>query len=322
MEYLIQFIDSLLRDPDYTRGVILLIIAVTVILATISLGFIIVGIMNPIRKRLMSIANEKDKEREAKGSFNRMAESAQPLTMPKKAQETQQTQLNLIRAGYRSQSALSTFYAIKLLLGLILPGMVLFGATIYPHFSTTQVVFSALFAALLGSQLPTYILQYKLKKRQKEILHGFPDALDLLVSCTEAGLGLNSALQRVADEMDVSCPELAEELSQVNAEIRAGVDRVQAMRGLYERTGLDDLRGLVSLFSQTMRFGTSIADALRMYAEEFRDKRMQRAEEQAAKLATKMIFPMVLCIFPAFFVVAIGPAVLKLMNAFQNMGGN
>ena len=95
---------------------------------------------------------------------------------------------------------------------------------------------------------------------------------------------------------------------------------MQAIRGLYERTGLDDIRGLVSLFSQTLRFGTSIADALRMYAEEFRDKRMQRAEEQAAKLSTKMIFPMVLCIFPAFFVVAIGPAVLKLMNAFQAMG--
>ena len=321
MEYLIQFIDSLWQNSNFTRTAILGIIAITVVLMTISLSLIVVGVMNPIRRRLSSIANEKANERETKGSFKKMAESAQPLTLPKK-QETRQTQLDLIRAGYRSPSALSTFYAIKLLLALLLPGIVLFGATLNAQYSVFQVVFAALFAAMLGTQLPTYFLAHQLKKRQKEILHGFPDALDLLVSCTEAGLGLNSALQRVADEMDVSCPELAEEMSQVNAEIRAGVDRVQAMRGLYERTGLDDLRGLVSLFSQTMRFGTSIADALRMYAEEFRDKRMQRAEEQAAKLATKMIFPMVLCIFPAFFVVAIGPAILKFMAAFQVVGGN
>ena len=317
MEYLVQFIDSLWQNPELSRIVILLIIAITVILVTISISFIIIGVTNPMRKRLLSISKEMEKQGGTKGSFNKLAESAQPLTMPKKAAETQQTQVDLIRAGFRSPGALSTFYAIKLLLGLLLPGMVLFGATFYSHYTAFQVGFAALFVAFAGLQLPNYILKYKLKKRQKEIIHGFPDALDLLVSCTEAGLGLNSALQRVADEMNISCPELAEELSQVNAEIRVGVEREQAIRGLYQRTGKNDIRVASGLLSQIMRFGTSIADALRMYAEEFRDKRMQRAEEQAAKLATKMIFPMVLCIFPAFFIVAIGPAVLMMMDAFS-----
>ena len=118
----------------------------------------------------------------------------------------------------------------------------------------------------------------------------------------------------MADELAVSQPELAAELALVNAEIRAGVDRVQALKNLGNRTGLEDIRGLVSLLAQTLRFGTSIADTLRVYAEEFRDKRMQRAEEQAAKIGTKLIFPLVVCIFPSFFLVAIGPAILGVLE--------
>ena len=148
-------------------------------------------------------------------------------------------------------------------------------------------------------------------------MNGFPDALDILVICTEAGLGLNAALQRVTDELGVSYPELMEELEMVNAEIRIGVDRVVALRGLADRTGIEEIRGLVTLLTQSLRFGTSIAQTLRIYSEEFRDKRAQRAEEEAAKIATKMIFPLVFCMFPAFFIVAIGPAILGVMKAFK-----
>jgi tight adherence protein C len=136
----------------------------------------------------------------------------------------------------------------------------------------------------------------------------------------EAGLGLAPALQRVADEVSVSHPELGAELGLVNAEMRAGVERTQALRNLAERTGLSDIRGLVTLMVQTLRFGTGIADALRVYSEEFRDKRMQAAEEQAAKIGTKMIFPLAFCIFPSFFLVAIGPAVLAVIDVFANLG--
>ena len=134
------------------------------------------------------------------------------------------------------------------------------------------------------------------------------------------GLGLAPALQRVADEIGVSHPELGEELGLVNAEIRAGVERGQALKNLADRTGLQDIRGLTALLVQTMRFGTSVADALRVYADEFRDKRTQSAEEQAAKISTKMIFPLVLCLFPSFFLVAVGPAVIGLIDAFAGIG--
>jgi tight adherence protein C len=133
----------------------------------------------------------------------------------------------------------------------------------------------------------------------------------------ESGLGLPQALQRVGDELEVSHPELASELAHVTAQMRAGVDRESALRGLATRTGLDDVRGLVSLLVQTLRFGTGIAEALRVYSEDFRDRRMQRAEEAAAKIGTKLIFPLVVCLFPSFFVVAIGPAVLRIIEAFS-----
>lgn len=146
-----------------------------------------------------------------------------------------------------------------------------------------------------------------------------PDALDLLVVCIEAGLGLNAAINRVSHEIEASYPDIAHELKQVNDEIRAGVARGEALRGLYVRTGLTDIRGLVSLLTQSLRFGTSIADTLRIYAEEFRDKRMQKAEEEAAKIGAKLIFPLVSCMFPGFFLVAVGPAILRLSEVFSRI---
>jgi tight adherence protein C len=131
---------------------------------------------------------------------------------------------------------------------------------------------------------------------------------------------MSQALQRVSDELTVSHPELAMELALVNAEIRAGVDRVIALKNLAERTGLEDIRGLVSLLVQTLRFGTSVAESLRVYSDEFRDKRMQKAEELAAKMGTKLIFPLIVFLFPGFFVIAIGPAVIALIDVFGSLG--
>jgi tight adherence protein C len=140
-----------------------------------------------------------------------------------------------------------------------------------------------------------------------------------MVVCIESGLGLGQTIDRVADELMVSHPELAEELALVNAEMRAGVESVTALKNLADRTGLEDIRGLVSTLVQTLRFGTSVADGLRVYSEEFRDKRMQNAEERAAKIGTKMIFPLVFFMFPAFFVVAVGPAVVQMIDAFSKL---
>jgi tight adherence protein C len=165
--------------------------------------------------------------------------------------------------------------------------------------------------------LPNFVLEKIKQNRLKKLRNGFPDALDLLVVCVEAGLGLGAAIDRVARDLDVSHTELAEEMRLVNVEMRAGVERPVALKNLADRSGLADIRGLVGLLVQTMRFGTSIADALRVYSEEFRDKRMQKAEEQAAKIGTKLIFPLVTCLFPSFFIVAVGPAVLRMIVVFR-----
>jgi len=219
-------------------------------------------------------------------------------------------------AGYRSASAVSTFYGVKLALALALLLSWLVAAHFLPNISAGRLVFFALGACFLGMLLPGMWLDRKVATRHRQLRNGFPDALDLLNVCVESGLGLTQALQRVADELEISHPELASEFAQVTAQMRAGVDREVALRGLATRTGLDDVRGLVSLLAQTLRFGTGISEALRVYSEDFRDRRMQRAEEAAAKIGTKLIFPLVMCLFPSFFVVAIGPAAIRLMEVF------
>ncbi len=225
----------------------------------------------------------------------------------------------LVHAGYRSPNALPVFFAVKALLMVALPLVVFLVSPMFPKVSSNMLLLTGLGAGCLGFLIPGVWLDHHVQGRQRQLRVAFPDALDLLVVCVEAGLGLAPALQRVADDLMISYPELGGEMSLVNAEIRAGVERTQALKNLADRTGLEDIRGLVALLVQTMRFGTGVADALRVYSEEFRDKRMQAAEEVAAKMGTKMIFPLVVCLFPSFFLVAIGPAVIAMMATFRNM---
>jgi tight adherence protein C len=274
--------------------------------------------LDPARRRLDEIAVEGGAEPGA-SLGQRIAGAMRPVerfVLPQGA-EREGTQQKLQFAGYRSTSAVSTFYGVKLGLSATLLLSWLLLAHFLPSLSSGRVAFLALVASFIGTMLPGMWLDRRVATRHKLLRDGFPDALDLLTVCVEAGLGLGQALQRVADELDVSHPELAGEIAQVTAQMRAGVDRESALRALATRTGLDDVRGLVSLLAQTLRFGTGIADALRVYSEDFRDRRMQRAEEAAAKIGTKLIFPLVLCLFPSFFVVAIGPAVIRLVEAFS-----
>ena len=231
--------------------------------------------------------------------------------------ELEGTRQRLLFAGFRSGSALTSFYGAKLALSATLLMAWLVATHLMPGLTSGHITLIGLAMGFFGMILPGMWLDRKVLARHQRLRCGFPDALDLLTVCVESGLGLSQALQRVADELEVSHPELAGEISQVTAQMRAGVERENALRSLATRTGLDDVRGLVGLLVQTLRFGTGIADALRVYSEEFRDKRMQRAEEAAAKIGTKLIFPLVLCLFPSFFVVAIGPAVIRLVEAFS-----
>lgn len=217
----------------------------------------------------------------------------------------------LAHAGYRQPNAAAVFVGIRLGLPLVLGGLAFAAALV---FRLPSAILPAACAAVFGYIAPSFVLDSKVKKRQKEITLALPDALDLLVVCVEAGLGMNQALLRVADEIEHVSTAMSEELGLVNLEIRAGTPREDALRNLGERTGVEDLRGLATMLIQTDRFGTSLANALRVHADTLRTKRRQRAEEAAAKTAIKMLFPLVMFIFPSLFIVILGPAAIQILR--------
>ena len=321
MEALIDFLRSFATDETGLRNAVVVVVGATIFVFGLGVSVLVAAITNPVRRRL-GLINEKE-SRNGRLAI-KIATAVGPVAayvLPKQEMERNKIQHDLIRAGYRSPQALQVFYAVKTVLAILLPFFVLLASRMFPGMQTQSVVMYAMMSAGMGMLAPNYILRKKVEARLTRLRHGFPDALDLLVVCVESGLGLGPALQRVADELGVSHPELSFELATVTAEIRAGMKRETALRNLADRTGLSDIRGLVSLLIQSMRFGTSVADALRVYSEEFRDKRMQAAEEQAAKMSTKLIFPLVLFMFPVFFIVAVGPAVLRIIDAFFRTGG-
>ena len=178
------------------------------------------------------------------------------------------------------------------------------------------MVFVPLLAAVVGYLLPELWLMWRVQARQHRLRLGLPDALDMLVICVEAGLGLDQAIMRVAQELSITHPQLSEELQLVNMEMRVGKTRLEAMRELARRTGVEDIKALVAMLIQTERFGTSIAQSLRVHSDDLRMKRRQRAEEMSAKTTVKMVPPLVFFIFPALMVVILGPAVIMLMRQF------
>lgn len=175
----------------------------------------------------------------------------------------------------------------------------------------------AVMAAVGAYLLPGVLLERAIRARRRSLENGLPDALDLLIVCLEAGLGLDQAILKCAEELEVSHPALADELRLINIETRAGVARIDAFKNFASRTGAEDVRSLVAMLVQTDRFGTSIAQALRTHADVSRTKRRQRAEEAAAKMGVKLVFPLVFCLFPAFYVVTLGPAIIKFVHAFD-----
>jgi tight adherence protein C len=226
----------------------------------------------------------------------------------------------LIRAGYPHAAAVPMFMGAR----LALPAGLFIGAgALLPTlgYSAAVTLIMAIYFAVMGYVLPGLVVGRRVKKRQKEMQKALPDALDMLVVSVEAGLGLNAALVRVSEEMDRMSPVLSEQLGLVNLEIRAGTSREEALRNLAERTGLQDISSLVGMLIQTDRFGTSVAQALRVHADTMRTKRRQRAEEAAAKTTIKLVFPLVFCIFPAMFVVILGPALIQIYKALGRFGG-
>jgi len=305
------------------RALLIGIIALAVFLFAGGLLFMLSWAADPARRRLEAL--EKAATQSSRTWAGMIANAVQPFAryvMPTSGKERGTMQDKFLKAGIQSQRAMAVFYGVKTILALLFFTAWILASSMLPRLSSQQVLFYAAIAAFVGLTIPNFVLNRMVERRQRALRNAFPDALDLLVVCVESGLGLAAGLQRVAGELAVSHPELAGELERVTAEMQAGMERELALRNLATRTGLEDIRSLVGLLVQTMRFGTSVGEALRVYSEEFRDKRMQIAEELAAKLGTKMIFPMVLCFFPSFFLVAIGPAVIRLVQAFGNTAGH
>jgi tight adherence protein C len=227
-------------------------------------------------------------------------------------------QETLLHAGYRRSSAVATYYGARIFAMALLGTGAVVGSMAFGVSPSTYVL-AASVGAVFGWMLPPYYLKRRTRKRQHDLRKALPDTLDLLVVCVEAGLGLNQGLVRVSDEIQHVSETMSEELVLTNLEIRAGTPRDEALRNLGDRTGLSDLKSLTAMLIQTDRFGTSIATALRVHSDTMRTKRRQRAEEAAAKTTIKLVFPLVLFIFPAMFVVILGPAVLHILEQMKEL---
>jgi len=269
-----------------------------------------------IEQRLGEVTGVSAAPREADFEYQRAMVAAFKRignVAPKSPSEMGKLRRLLVAAGYRGLDAVVVFFGVRLGLALTAFVLLAFPILMRPNLLT------ALAACGVGYLLPTMGLKRMVKRRQHRIRLGLADALDLMVVSVEAGLGLDQAILRVSDELAHAHPELAEELRLINLELRAGKGRADALHNLAERTGVDDISSLVAMLVQTDKFGTSVAQSLRVHAETLRTKRRQRAEEAAAKTGVKMVFPLVFCIFPAIWVVTIGPAAIKFIQVLGPM---
>jgi tight adherence protein C len=233
--------------------------------------------------------------------------------IPQSPKDVTVMQRRLIRAGIRNENALKILYGAKFICGVMFP-LVMGLAVSASSAETSNKIFGVLGAAAAGFFLPNEYVRRMSQKRQKEIARGLANALDLLVVCVESGLGLDQAILQVSKELEHAHPEISEEFGFVNLELKAGKRRVDALRNLAERTGVDDLKKLVAVLIQADRFGTGVAVSLRAHSDFMRVQARQIAEEKAAKLGVKLIFPIFFCILPSLFVVTVGPVAVKIVR--------
>jgi len=248
------------------------------------------------------------------------------LSMPEEGFEGSALRRRFVMAGIRNSSAPTAFFGAKTVLAVGLPMLVFIVLTVLkqPPVMGNPLLFWLLLSAALGYYLPNVILSRMVFVRQREIFENFPDALDLMTVCMEAGLGTEAALNKVGEEMVNKSVVLSDELRLVNLELRAGAPRDRALRNLALRTGVEEVDGFVSMIIQAERFGTSIGQALRVHADMLRTRRRQKAEEAAAKIALKLLFPLIFGIFPSLMLVLMGPAFIQIYRVLlpTMAGGN
>jgi tight adherence protein C len=307
-----------------------LVIGLAVVAAiTLAAGLAALPVRSPTRRRLARLADGSRVAIPQMSGEGLLAEDTggwllkllKPVSRSsdKKRQESDSHTYNrqrLIEAGYRRPSAMVIYSGLRHTLAVLFP-LILFAMS--PAWDVThfQLIVLLCMAAAVGLVGPSYVLDRKRSARKMDMVLGLPDALDLMVVCVEAGLGINMSLQRIAKEFARTHITLAAEFELVTLEVRAGKSTTQALRSLAERTGVDEIHALVAMLVQTERFGTSLADTLRVHAESLRIQRMQRAEELAGKAPLKMLFPTLL-IFAATLMVTIGPGFMQLTSVFRD----
>ena len=285
----------------------------TIAVIVFAFGAATVAPSSVLGSRLREIGWQRPKTEAKPAIRERMQQALDPLSraLPSSPSEVSQTRLWLIQAGYRNAQHYTIYRGLRVLFAAI--GF--FTVFLISGFDSLLLLFGML---ALGFFLPRFLLKKKVKARKLRIRFGLPDGLDLTVICVEAGLSLDQAMMRVGQDLSHAHPELSAEFHLFDLETRAGKPRVEALRNLAERTGVDDLKALVGTLIQTDRFGTSVAQALRVHSDSLRTERRQRAEEQAAKTTVKMIIPLVLFVMPSLIVVTVGPAIIQLLKIFSN----
>lgn len=278
-----------------------------------------------VRARLRGVVGRADPESAQAGAWQaRVLKAAGPLARlatPSTDEEISKVRQKFLHAGFRDASAPVLYFALKATLAVVLPIALLLLTDVRMRDGHEPMLYLFV-AAAIGYYLPNLVLARLTFLRQRELFEAFPDALDLVVVCVESGISLDAAIARAAAEIQLRSPELAEELTLVGLELRVGATRERALRNLAIRTGLDEISSFVAMMLQADRFGTSIADSLRVHADALRVRRRQRAEEQAAKIPLKMLFPLIFCIFPSLLLVLMGPALIQIYRTLlPGMGG-
>jgi len=234
-------------------------------------------------------------------------------SLPQEAWEKTPLRIRFYNAGLRGDSAPIVYFGTKTLLTFVLPGLLLLALWMTgAQFRTSPMLVALLLLAAIGYYLPNAALAHMIARRQRELFEAFPDALDLMRVCIEAGLGMDAAIERVGREMQLESPALSEEFHLVSLELRAGASRTDALRNLALRVAIEDIDAMVAMLVQADRFGTSIAESLRVHAESLRTRRRLIAEEAAAKLPVKLLVPLIFCVFPALLTVLLGPAAINV----------
>jgi tight adherence protein C len=291
--------------------ILAIIVFVTIVVIVFAFGAATVMPSSVLGSRLREIGWQRPKTEVKPAIRERMQQALDPLSraLPLSPTDVSQTRLWLIQAGYRNAQHVTIYRGLRVLFAVI--GFV--SAFAITRFDSPLMLLGL---TAFGFFIPRFLLKKKLQERQRRIRLGLPDGLDLTVICVEAGLSLDQAMMRVGEDLRTAHPELSNEFHLFDLETRAGKPRVEALRNLAERTGVDDIRSLVGTLIQTDRFGTSVAQALRVHSDSLRTERRQRAEEQAAKTTVKMIIPLVLFVMPSLIFVTVGPAIIQLMHVF------